>query len=91
MAKMIPVESSMLKSVGYDAATHVLTVQFKNSAFVHSTLDVPTEVHAELMAADSVGAAYNRLVRGKFTRGSITQVSDDVPTGEAAEATDASA
>ena len=82
MSTMVRVKSSMLLAVGYDATTRELCAQFKNSSFVHSTLDVPAEVHAELMAADSVGAAYNRLVRGKFTPGSIRPVSDIDTVGE---------
>jgi hypothetical protein len=89
MTPMVPVQSSMLESVGYDAAQRVLNVRFKRSAYVHPTLDVPPEIHAELMAAPSIGRAYNELVRGKFTPGSPVQVSELV--GEEAEAIEASA
>lgn len=89
MAPMVPVKSSMLQAVGYDAAQRVLNVRFNNSAFVHPSLDVPPEAHAELMASESIGQAYNRLIRGKFTAGSPVKVEERV--GEEAEALDVSA
>lgn len=88
MAPMVPVKSSMLEAVGYDSVSRVLSARFKGSAYVHPTLDVPPETHAELMAAPSIGKAYNELIRGKFTAGSPVKVEE--PADEEAErATDA--
>jgi hypothetical protein len=54
MAKMIPVESSMIQAVGYDSKTRILEVVF-NSGRVYCYEDVPSKVYKELMAADSKG------------------------------------
>jgi hypothetical protein len=54
MAKLVPVESSMIQAVGYDPKTRILEVVF-NSGQTYCYEDVPPEVHQELMAADSKG------------------------------------
>lgn len=51
---MIPVESSMIDSVGYDEETRCLQVVF-NSGKVYCYEDVPPEVFQELLAAESKG------------------------------------
>jgi hypothetical protein len=50
-----PVESSMIRSVGYDAASETLEVEF-NSGKVYQYFEVPAEIHRELMEASSVGS-----------------------------------
>ncbi len=50
-----PVESSMIRSVGYDAATETLEVEF-TSGTVYQYVEVPPEVHRELMEAGSCGS-----------------------------------
>jgi hypothetical protein len=60
---LIPVSSSAIRAVGYDGYT--LTVEFHNSgAYDHP--GVPYDVYAELMAAASKGAFYNRYIRGRY-------------------------
>src|SRR5262245_64035353 len=54
MAKLVPVESSMIQAVGYDPKTRILEVVF-NSGQTYCYDDVPPEVHQALMAADSKG------------------------------------
>ena len=54
MAKLVPVESSMIQAVGYDPETRILEIVF-NSGQTYCYDDVPPEVHQELMAADSKG------------------------------------
>lgn len=49
-----PVTSTNLASVGYDAATSTLEVEFRHGG-VYQYSGVPSEVHAGLMAADSHG------------------------------------
>ena len=51
---MIPVESSMIDSVGYDEETHCLQVVF-NTGKVYCYEDVPPEVFQGLLAAESKG------------------------------------
>lgn len=54
MTELKPVESSMIKAVGYDPETHVLEVVF-NSNQTYRYKGVPPEVYEELMAAESKG------------------------------------
>ncbi len=50
MAKLIPVESSMIQAVGYDPKTRILEVVF-NSGRTYGYEDVPPKVHKELISA----------------------------------------
>ncbi len=56
------VTSSWVKSVGYDADTSTLEVEFVHGA-IFQYFDVPAIVHAELMAADSKGTFLNNRIR----------------------------
>ncbi len=60
---MIPVNSSAIRAVGYDGYT--LTVEFHNGrAYDHP--GVPYSVYVGLIYADSIGAYYNRHIRGIY-------------------------
>ncbi len=48
------VESSMLRSVGYDPSTHVLELEFRNGR-LYRYGEVGEEIYRELMAAPSKG------------------------------------
>ena len=58
------VDSSLLKSLGYDGGTSTLEVEFHNGA-VYTYDGVPEEVYSEVMSAESVGKAFNRLVKSE--------------------------
>lgn len=58
----IPVQSSLLTSVGYDPEAQELSVEFKNGK-VYTYLDVPPHVHERLTKADSIGKAFATHVR----------------------------
>jgi hypothetical protein len=60
------VESSLLKQVGYDAATQVLTVTFVDQEGTYEYQKVPESLYKELMAADSKGAFFAKNIKGKF-------------------------
>ena len=60
----IPVKSSTVESVGYDATTQRLTVTYKGGGTYHYAGVSPT-THAALMAADSVGGYLHAHVKGK--------------------------
>src|SRR4029450_6094428 len=66
MAKLIPVESSMIQAVGYDPKTRILEVVF-SSGQTYCYEDVPPEVHQELMIADSKGQYMGEAVIGLYT------------------------
>lgn len=63
--KREPVASSVLRSVGYDAATAELELEFA-SGDVYRYYAVPARVHRELLAAESPGAYFNRHVSDRY-------------------------
>ena len=60
---MISVSSSAIAAVGYDG--YILTVEF-TSGRVYDHPGVPEWVYHEFMNAASMGAYYNRHIRGKY-------------------------
>ncbi|RLK52145.1 KTSC domain-containing protein [Microbacterium telephonicum] len=55
----------MLRSVGYDAATALLEIEF-TSGDVYRYFAVPPSVHRALMDADSPGAYFNRHISDRY-------------------------
>ncbi len=60
------VSSSMLRSVGYDAATQTLEVEFLNGS-VYQYFAVPATTYHNLLAADSLGSYFQANIRGAFS------------------------
>ena len=60
-----PVESSSLQSVGYDAASQVLEVQFRTGR-VYRYFGVPPDVYNSLLQASSRGAFFNANIRDQY-------------------------
>lgn len=61
----VSVASSSLASVGYRAHDRVLEVRFQRGV-VYEYLDVPEDVFASLLTADSKGRYFNQAVRNCF-------------------------
>lgn len=61
-----PVKSSQIRSIGYDAALSNLIVEFNPRGTLYLYANVPPEVHAELMAAESVGKYFNAKIKGAY-------------------------
>ena len=61
---LIPVSSSSIRAVGYNGYT--LAVLFHTSDTVYEHPGVPHSVFLGLMRADSMGAYYNRHIRGRY-------------------------
>ena len=61
----MPVVSSSIGAVGYEASTMTLEVEFRDSS-VYQYFDVPEAVYQELMAAESVGKYYNQDIREDY-------------------------
>ena len=59
------VDSSSLRSVGYDAATLTLEVEFRNGS-VYRYLDVPTGLWTSFRRAPSMGKFFQEHVRDQF-------------------------
>lgn len=62
---MIGVESSDLRSVGYDAATSRLAIEFKSGG-TYEYFDVPQQVFTGLLSADSKGKYFHANIRERF-------------------------
>jgi hypothetical protein len=60
------VESTTMRSVGYDVTQQILEVEF-TSGTVYQYLDVPATVFEELMHAGSKGQYFNRQIRDDYT------------------------
>jgi hypothetical protein len=63
-----PIKSSMLRAIGYDAATGTLAVEFNNGGVYHHP-GVPADVAAALAQAESPGRYYGANIRSKFKGG----------------------
>ncbi|WP_375580681.1 KTSC domain-containing protein [Marivirga tractuosa] len=63
--KRIPVDSSNIASVGYDAENKILEIEFHYGA-IYQFNDVPKEVFEGLISASSVGSYYMNEVKSKF-------------------------
>jgi hypothetical protein len=61
---MTLVNSSSIQAVGYDG--YYLYVQFHTSDTIYTHPGVPYSVYAGLMQASSMGAFYNKNIRGKY-------------------------
>lgn len=59
------VESSVITSVGYDAKTNVLEVEFRTGRIYQYFL-VPPSVFRELMHSESIGVYFNTEIRGSY-------------------------
>ena len=58
----VPVKSSNVQSIGYDAATRTLEVQFIDGA-VYQYFDVPPSLHEEFMCASSFGKYLDKYIK----------------------------
>lgn len=61
----IPVSSSNLASIGYDAESFVLEVEFNNGR-VYQYFDVPQGTYDELMSSSSKGSYMNNVIKKQF-------------------------
>ena len=59
-----PVSSSNLVSVGYDAGSAILEIEFGGGR-VYQYARVPQEAFRALMNADSIGSHFHRHIRDK--------------------------
>jgi hypothetical protein len=59
------VTSSTIASVGYDARSLTLEVEFTSGA-VYRYHGVPKRVHAELLGAESLGRYFNGRIRDNY-------------------------
>jgi hypothetical protein len=60
-----PVSSSNIASIGYDANSQTLEIEFLNGG-VYQYFDVPQHVYEELMNAGSHGQYLARSIKGAY-------------------------
>jgi hypothetical protein len=60
-----PVDSSTMKSVGYEAASRILEIEFDSGA-VYQYLGVPARIHEQLLEAESKGRYFNSEIRDVY-------------------------
>jgi hypothetical protein len=60
-----PVESSNLRSVGYDEESRILEIELHSGA-VYQYYDVPPEVYQELLRAPSLGKYFHANIRNVY-------------------------
>lgn len=63
--QMIPVRSSVITAVGYDAVARRIKITFKQGR-TYDFCGVPPEVHQGLMNAGPKGAYYDRVIRDRY-------------------------
>ncbi|MEZ5026733.1 MAG: KTSC domain-containing protein [Chitinophagales bacterium] len=64
------VQSSMIRSLGYDSNTSTLEVEF-NSGAVWQYYDVPESVYYDMRNSDSIGKYFNANIRGQHTESQV--------------------
>lgn len=62
---ILAVESTALKTVGYDEARELLRLEFRSRTIYHY-FSVPAAVHQALLLAQSKGRYFNQAIRGRF-------------------------
>jgi hypothetical protein len=72
----VPVVSSVIDEVGYNASCRTLEILFKSGA-IYLYYFVPQDVHDALMAADSKGGYFNKQIKGLFEHHQIAVSYDD--------------
>lgn len=60
------VDSSMIKSIGYDGTSETLEVEFSRGD-VYQYYDVPEDSHSDVMSSESVGKEFGVVImKGGF-------------------------
>lgn len=61
---MVPVGSSQVKAIGYDAATKTLAVTFAHGlGSIYHYPDVEPETHAAFVGAESIGSYFGKHIK----------------------------
>lgn len=63
--KRTPVESKVLRSIGYDPDERILEIEFLSDE-VYRYFVVPRSVHAALMESESPGRYFNQTIRDRY-------------------------
>jgi KTSC domain len=71
----VPVVSSVIAEVGYNASLRTLEILFHSGA-IYLYYFVPEEVRDSLMSAESLGAYFNKQIKGVFEHHQIAEPYD---------------
>ena len=74
------VNSTTLRSAGYDAHSAVLELQFRHGA-VYQYFLVPQRVYRDLLGAPSQGGYFNQNIRGRYRYQRLPETSPLIPGG----------
>jgi hypothetical protein len=72
----LPVESSVIGEIGYDASSQMLEVFFRSGA-VYLYYFVPQGAYDDFVAADSKGSYFNKQIKGVYEHHRIAEPYDD--------------
>ena len=64
--KREPVESTAIKSIGYNEDKKLLEVEILETGRIYKYFDVPLEEYLDLLDAKSLGEYYNRVIKEKY-------------------------
>ncbi len=70
----LPVESTSLATVAYDAARQVLQLAFRDGT-LYCYLHVPAAVYQSLLLARSKGVYFNREIRNRYPSAKMASLS----------------
>jgi len=65
MNRITVIGSSSIKSVGYDAASKMLEIEFSQGT-VYQYPDVPQEVYNDFAAAESAGSFFHANIKSQY-------------------------
>ncbi len=68
-ADLQPVDSSVIKAIGYDDASQTLYVQLLSTMEVYAYQDVPGKVYQSFQKAESKGRFYTEKIKGQYPSG----------------------
>jgi len=64
--KREPVESTAIKSIGYNEDKKLLEVEILGTGNIYQYKDVPLEEYFDFMDAKSLGEYYNRVIKENY-------------------------
>ena len=62
------VESSNIKSIGYDPKKQILEIEFvaKKGQSIYQYYNIPENIYCELMESESIGVGFGQLIRNVY-------------------------
>ena len=64
--KREPVESTAIKSIGYNEDKQILEVEILDTGRVYKYFNVPLEEYMDFLDAKSLGEYYNRVIKENY-------------------------